>query len=152
MRDILSGKYIAALLSLIATLGASPYPTEPAPATANALLTEFRQAVNAHDKSAVDALVYWGTADEWSRQMTETVLEIMERETIASIHLAPLDASSNKTATMPNGKKYGPSIPPVYRVIVDYVRTPGVTKDESSFTIGKAHDGWYIIAIAPLKQ
>lgn len=148
----MSGRKVAALLSLVAALGASPQVTKPAPATANALLTEFRQAVNRHDKPAVDALVYWGTADAWSRQMTEMVLEIMERETIASIRLAPLDASSTKTATMPNGKKYGPSIPPVYRVIVDYVRTPGVTKDESSFTIGKARDGWYIIAIAELKH
>ena len=133
-------------------LGASPQPTKSAPATQNALLTAFRQAVNAHDKAAVDALVYWGTADKWSRDMTETVLEIMERATIASIRLAPLDKSSTMTATMPNGKRYGPSIPPVYRVIVDYVRTPGVTKDESSFTIGKTEKGWYIIAIALLRR
>ena len=139
------------MFSLTTALGASPQPAKPAPATANALLTEFRQAVNTHDKSAVDALVYWGTADAWSRQMTESVLAILESETIASARLAPLDASSKMTAKMPNGKKYGPSIPPVYRVIVDYKPSPGVTKDESSFTIGKKDGVWYVIAIAVVK-
>jgi hypothetical protein len=136
---------------LVGALGASPHPAKPAPATANALLAGFRQAVNAQDKSAVDALVYWGTADDWSRQMTESVLEILESEKIASVRLAPLDKSSTMTKTMPNGKKYGPSIPPVYRVIVEYVRGPGVTKDESSFTIGKKNGAWYVIAIAVVK-
>lgn len=141
---------VGVVLSLVAMLGASPRPAKAAPATAKALLTEFRQAVNAHDKAAVDALVYWGTPDNWSRQMTETVLGIMERGAIATERLAPLDKSSTTTATV-HGKKYGPSIPPVYRVIVDYVRTPGVTKDESEFTIGKKGGSWYVIAIAVVK-
>jgi hypothetical protein len=141
---------LGVVFSLAAMLGASPHPAKPAPATAKALLTEFRQAVNAHDKSAVDALVYWGTADDWSRKMTEAVLVFMERGMIASARLAPLDKSSTTTATM-HGKKYGPSIPPVYRVIVDYVRGPGVTKDESEFTIGKKDGAWYLVAIAVVK-
>lgn len=140
-----------ALFSLLALLGASPQPATAPPTTAKDLLTQFQRAVNVHDKAAMDALVYWGTADDWSRQTTEAVLGIIEAEKIASAHLAPLDKSSNITHVMPNGKKYGPSIAPVYRVVVEHVRSKGVTKDESEFTIGKKDGRWYIIAIAVVK-
>jgi hypothetical protein len=149
----------AAVLSLLVLLGASPAPlpspspSPPSlilagpPATAHEFLTRFRDAINAKDKPSVDALVYWGTADDWSRGMTESLLAIFEAETIASDRLAPLDASSKATIPM-NGHVYGPSIAPVYRVIVEYAHGPDVTQDEGSFTIGKANGGWYIIAIA----
>ena len=122
-----------------------------APASsATELASRFQNAVNEHDKKAVDELVYWGTADAWSRDMTESVLTIYEAETITSAKLAPLDNSSADTFDM-NGHKYGPSIPAVYRVVVQYAHGPNVKVDEGSFTIGKKDGGWYVIAIARLK-
>ena len=142
----------SALISAVVLIAMwTPARAAVAPAsTATELATRFQAAVNSHDKHAVDALVYWGTADAWSRDMTESVLAIYEAETITSAKLAPLDNSSADTFDM-NGHKYGPSIPAVYRVIVQYAHGPNIKVDEGSFTIGKKDGGWYVIAIARLK-
>jgi hypothetical protein len=140
-------------LTLLALLGASPAPSPAAapPASPQEFMSRFEDAVNAKHKLAVDALVYWGTADDWSRNMTESLLSIYEAETITSAHLAPLDKSSIATFSGPNGVTYGPSLKPVYTVVVQYAHGPHVTVDEGSFVIGTAGGGWYIVAMAPIR-
>lgn len=136
------------VLCLLPLFGAaSPAGTTPAQSPKE-LMSRFQVAVNSHDKAAVDALVYWGGADAWSKDMTESVLAIYEAEKITSARLAPLDASSNDTFKMPSGITYGPSIPPVYRVVVQYAHGPNVKVDEGSFTIGTNGGAWYLVAIA----
>jgi hypothetical protein len=114
-------------------------------------MTRFKHAINSKDVKAVDALVYWGTADAWSRGMTEDVLSLYEAETITSAHLAPLDKSSDATFKAPNGITYGPSLTPVSTVVVEYAHGPDVKVNEGSFIIGTKDGGWYIIAIAPVR-
>jgi len=139
-----------AYLATIALLGASS-PSGGVPATPDAFMAAFKSAINTKDKAGVDRLVYWGKADAWSRDMTESVLSIYEAETIASAHLAPLDRSSADTFVGPNGVKYGPSIKPVYTVVLEYSHGPNVTQDEGSFVIGSTGGGWYIVAMAPVR-
>ena len=134
----------------LAIVGAWPASADQGPPlTTQAFMDRFTAAINAKDKHAVDALVYWGKADSWSRDMTETILSVYEAETITSAHLAPLDSSSDATMPGPNGKTYGPSLKPVYKVVVEYAHGPHVTQDEGSFVIGTQGGAWYIVAIAP---
>jgi hypothetical protein len=137
-------------ISLVALLGASPAATKPA-SSAKEVMSRFQSAINARDKAAVDALVYWGAADAWSRGMTEAALGMFEAETITSARLAPLDNSSKTTFKAPSGVKYGPSIAPVYRIIVQYAHGPGVKVDEGSLTVGTKGGAWYLVAIAVVK-
>jgi hypothetical protein len=156
------GRIGLAALSLAALLGASPapFPAPSAPSTTaaaavpsspQAFMAAFKAAINAKHRLAVDALVYWGTADEWSRGMTESILTIYEAETIASAHLAPLDKSKLATFVGPNGVTYGPSLKPSYTVVVEYAHGPDTTVDEGSFVIGTSGGGWYIVAMAPVR-
>ena len=139
-----------AYLATIALLGASSTSRTPPP-TPDAFIASFKSAINAKNKAAVDRLVYWGGADAWSRSMTESILSIYEAETIASAHLAPLDKSVADTFVGPNGVKYGPSMKPVFSVVLEYAHGPNVTQDEGSFVIGSKDGGWYIVAMAPVR-
>lgn len=138
------------VISFVALLGASPAASKPA-ASAKEVMSRFESAINARDKAGVDALVYWGTADAWSRDMTEAALGMFEAETITSARLAPLDSSSKVTFKAPSGVKYGPSIAPVYRMVLQYKHGPGVKVDEGSLTIGTKNGAWYVVAIAVVK-
>jgi len=137
-------------IALIALLGASPPPSKPA-TSAKELMNRFQSAINARDKAGVDALVYWGAADAWSRDMTEAALGMFEAERITSARLAPLDSSSKVTFKAPSGVKYGPSIAPVYRIVMQYAHGPGVKVDEGSLTVGTKGGAWYVVAIAVVK-
>jgi hypothetical protein len=137
-------------VSLIALLGASPAPSKPA-GSAKEVMSRFQSAINTRDKAGVDSLVYWGTADAWSRGMTDAALGMFEAETITSARLAPLDSSSKVTFKAPSGVKYGPSIAPVYRIVMQYAHGPGVKVDEGSLTIGTKNGAWYLVAIAVVK-
>jgi hypothetical protein len=147
---VIASKRALLAISLIALLGASPAASKPA-SSAKEVMSRFQSAINSRDKAAVDALVYWGAADAWSRDMTEAALGMFEAETITSARLAPLDSSSKTTFKAPSGVKYGPSIAPVYRVVVQYAHGPSVKVDEGSLTIGTKNGAWYLVAIAVVK-
>ena len=121
------------------------------PASAQELAKRFAAAINAHSPAAVDALVYWGTADAHSRELTEALLGMYEVETIASTHLAPLDASAHTTYHDPNGHVYGPSLTPAYTLVLKYKHGPEYKVDEGSLTIGSKDGAWYVIAVARLR-
>jgi len=127
--------------------GGQPAAAGP-PASAKDLGAQLMADINAHDKKAVDALVYWGKADAWSRSTTEALLSMYEAETITSARITPLDDSSDQNFSM-NGKNYGPSIPLQNTLVLEYAKGPGVVENHGSIGIGSKDGIWYIVAIAP---
>jgi hypothetical protein len=139
---------VVLMLGFVACIfGAQPAAAAP-PASAKELAVQLMADINAHDKKAVDALVYWGRADGWSRSMTEALLSLYEAETITSARITPLVDSSNQNFTM-NGKTYGPSIPLQNTLEMEYAKGPGVVSNHGSLGVGSKDGIWYIVAIAP---
>lgn len=145
-----------ALLVAALLVAGTPQPTAgPAgagpPATARALADRLAAAINAHDAKAVDALVYWGTADASSRWLTEAMLKALETEHIVSTKIEPLDADPDPHYTDPDGHVYGASITPRYKLVLEYPRGPDTIENEGSLEIGEKDGAWYLVALARLK-
>ena len=151
-RSIRWGLCLALLLSLafpIAARAASTAP--PPPKTSQELAQRLSDAINTHDGKAVDSLVYWGTADDSSRWLTEAMLKAFEVETIVGTKVTRLDADPDPHYADPNGHTYGASIKPLNKLILYYKHGPDVLEDDGSLEIGEKNGAWYIVALARLK-
>jgi hypothetical protein len=109
-------------------------------------LSAVRAAYTSKDKEAIMALTCWDRVTEEHKKMAPKALDFAVRLPVKSVKYTELDPA-RQTSFTKDGVTYGPNLPILKQVEVEYVVESGNQK--SSFFVGEKDGKLMIVNLAP---